>query len=95
MTSTRRAITAVLIAVGATAIAAPAAGAATLPHSSGNAISPTATLDAVSTMAVPASHRDEVPRTAEQLQGLNQLNKLSELHQVTDLVAPVTNLLGS
>ncbi|MFJ8823618.1 hypothetical protein ACIREE_17705 [Streptomyces sp. NPDC102467] len=95
MTSTRRVITAVLLAVGSTAIAAPAAGAATLPDPSSNMISPTATLDAVSTMAVPAAHRDEVPRTAEQLQGLNQLNKLSELHQVTDLVAPVTNLLGS
>ncbi|MFI7388391.1 hypothetical protein [Streptomyces sp. NPDC049813] len=93
MTSTRRALTAVLLAVGATAIAAPAVQADT--NTAGNTISPTATLDAVSTMAVPAAHRDEVPRTAEQLQGLNQLNKLNELHQVTDLVAPVTNLLGA
>ncbi|GAA2349287.1 hypothetical protein OKJ48_13575 [Streptomyces kunmingensis] len=91
MTSTRRAITAVLLAVGATAIAAPVAQADT----SGNTISPTATLDAVSTMAIPAAQRDKVPHTAEQIQGLNQLNKLSELHQVTDLVAPVTNLVGA
>ncbi|MFI0241626.1 hypothetical protein [Streptomyces sp. NPDC016845] len=95
MTSTRRALTAVLLAVGATAIVAPAAQADTTPNAAGNMISPTATLDAVTTMAIPAAHRDEVPRTAEQLQGLNQLNKLSELHQLTDLVAPVTGLLGA
>ncbi|MEU6393370.1 hypothetical protein [Streptomyces sp. NPDC046939] len=93
MTSTRRVLTAALLAVGATAIVAPAAQADTTPQAKGNMISPTAMLDTVSTMAIPASHRDGVPRTAEQLQGIHQLSKLSELHQLTDLVAPVTGLL--
>ncbi|MGY0025040.1 hypothetical protein [Streptomyces sp. cg35] len=94
MTSTRRAITAVLLAVGATAIAVPTAGAAPLPlgGGSGEAISPTATLDSVSTMAIPAEHRAELPSTAGQLSGLDRLN---ELHQLTDLVAPVTNVVPS
>ncbi|MFJ9039993.1 hypothetical protein ACIRF8_25845 [Streptomyces sp. NPDC102406] len=95
MISTRRALTAVLLAVGTTAIVAPAAQADTTANTAGNTISPTALLDTVSTMAVPDAHRDEVPRTAEQLSGLNGLYKLSELHQLTDLVAPVTGLAGA
>jgi hypothetical protein len=90
MTSTRRALTAVLLAVGATAIAVPAAQASPLPIAGGEAISPTATVDSISTMAIPAAHRDEVPGTTNQLGGLNRLN---QLHQLTDLVAPVTGLL--
>ncbi|WP_338698092.1 hypothetical protein V2W30_18920 [Streptomyces sp. Q6] len=94
MTSTRRAITAVLLAVGATAIAMPTAGAAPLPLTGegSDAISPVATLDSVSTMAIPAEHRGDLPTTAGQLSGLDRLN---ELHQLTDLVAPVTNMVPS
>ncbi|MER5947676.1 hypothetical protein ABT127_16605 [Streptomyces sp. NPDC001904] len=93
MTSTRRAMTAVLLAVGATAIAVPSAGAAPLPlGGDGEAISPTATLDSVSTMAIPEEQRAAVPSTTAQLGGLNRLN---ELHQLTDLVAPVTNAIPS
>ncbi|MFJ4712644.1 hypothetical protein [Streptomyces sp. NPDC088785] len=91
MTSTRRALTAVLLAVGATAIAVPTAGAAPLPLAGdGEAISPTATLDSVSMMAIPQEERAAVPSTTAQLGGLNRLN---ELHQLTDLAAPVTGLL--
>ncbi|MCQ4212893.1 MULTISPECIES: hypothetical protein [Streptomyces] len=94
MTSTRRALTAVLLAVGATAIAVPTAGAAPIPLAGegSEAISPTATLDSVSTMAIPADQRGELPTTAGQLSGLDRLN---ELHQLTDLVAPVTNVVPS
>ncbi|MEV5611060.1 hypothetical protein [Streptomyces sp. NPDC052225] len=94
MISTRRAITAALLAVGAAAIAAPTAGAAPLPltDQGSDAISPTATLDSVSTMAIPSEHRGDMPTAAGQLSGLNRLN---ELHQVTDLVAPVTNVVPS
>ncbi|MCX3062719.1 hypothetical protein [Streptomyces beihaiensis] len=92
MISTRRALTAVLLAAGAAAIAAPAADAASLPITGGEPISPTATLDSVSTMAVPADQRAELPTASQQLNGLNRLN---ELHKATDLVAPVTNALPS
>ncbi|MYT73066.1 hypothetical protein GTY60_25810 [Streptomyces sp. SID8367] len=95
MTSTRRAMTAVLLAVGATAIAVPAASAAPLPlplAGDGEAISPTQTLDSVSTMAIPEEQRAAVPSTTAQLGGLNRLN---ELHQLTDLAAPVTGLVPS
>lgn len=90
MISTRRVVTAVLLAVGAAAVAVPAAEAAPLPIGGGEPISPTGALDTVSTMAVPPGSRNEVPKVAEQLTGLNRLN---ELHQVTDLVAPVTNAI--
>lgn len=92
MISTRRAISAVLLTLGATALAVPAAQAAPLAGE-GEAISPTATLDSLSTMAIPAEERAELPTTAGQLSGLNDLNKLNELHQLTDLVAPVTNMV--
>lgn len=49
-------------------------------------------LDDLTTSGIPAEHRAEIPTMNEQLGGLNRLN---ELHQVTDLVAPVTGLLPS
>jgi hypothetical protein len=49
-------------------------------------------LDDITTSAVPAEHKADIPTVNEQLGGLNRLN---ELHQVTDLVAPVTGLLPS
>ncbi|WP_018529497.1 MULTISPECIES: hypothetical protein [unclassified Streptomyces] len=72
----------------------PTAGAAPIPLAGEGSepISPTSTLDSVSTMAIPADHRADMPTTASQLSGLNRLN---ELHQVTDLVAPVTNVVPS
>ncbi|MBO1337414.1 hypothetical protein [Streptomyces sp. VRA16 Mangrove soil] len=91
MNSTRRVLTAVLLAAGATAIAVPTAGAAPLPLG-GEPISPTTALDSVSGMAVPDEYQGQLPSTAQQLSGLNRLN---ELHQATDLVAPVTNAIPS
>jgi peptidoglycan hydrolase-like protein with peptidoglycan-binding domain len=73
------------LAAGASALAAPAANA--------EAISPTAVIDSVTTTAVPAEHRAEMPTIASQIGGLNNLYQLQELHQLTDLAAPVTNLL--
>ncbi|MZD06029.1 hypothetical protein GTW43_13155 [Streptomyces sp. SID5785] len=86
MITPRRALTAALLAVGAGALAAPAAQAA--PITGGEPISPIATLDHVSTLGIPAEHRGELPTAGQQLGGLNQLN---QLHQLTDLAAPVTN----
>ncbi|MFE1954155.1 MULTISPECIES: hypothetical protein [Streptomyces] len=91
MITPRRALTAALLAVGAGALAAPAAQAA--PLTGVEPISPIATLDQVSTLGVPAEHKAELPTAREQLSGLSHLNDLNQLHQATDLVAPVTNLL--
>jgi len=44
---------------------------------------------------IPAEHQAEIPKVASQLQGMNHLNDLQQLHQVTDLAAPVTGLLPS
>lgn len=50
-------------------------------------------IDSLAVSDIPAEHQDEIPRVSEQLAALNQVKKLNELHQVTDLVAPVTGLL--
>ncbi|TGA93789.1 hypothetical protein [Streptomyces sp. MZ04] len=80
MISTRRMVAAVALAAGASALAAPAANAAIEP------ISPIGTVDSLATAAIPAEHRGAIPTVSSQLGGLSRLN---ELHQVTDLAAPV------
>lgn len=72
------------LAAGASALAAPAASAD---------ISPTGTLDSLAASSIPAEHRAEVPSVTNQLGGLNDLYQLQQLHQLTDLAAPVTGLL--
>ncbi|MFF1687094.1 MULTISPECIES: hypothetical protein [unclassified Streptomyces] len=89
MISTRRVLAAVALAAGASALAMPAAEAAPVGPLGG--MKPIS-LDDITTSAVPAEHKAEIPSVNEQLGGLNRLN---ELHQVTDLVAPVTGLLPS
>ncbi|MFJ8598744.1 hypothetical protein ACIREM_08420 [Streptomyces shenzhenensis] len=93
MISTRRIVAAVGLAAGVTGLAAPLAHAAPASAPDTGGISPMATLDSLAVSGVPAAHRGELPRVSEQLQGLNRLQDLGELHQITDLVAPVTGLL--
>ncbi|MFL4908836.1 hypothetical protein ACJ6WF_37985 [Streptomyces sp. MMS24-I2-30] len=93
MIPTRRIVAAVGLAAGVTGLAAPLANAAPASARESGKISPMATLDALATSDIPAEQRAGVPRVSEQLQGLNRLHDLGELHQVTDLVAPVTGLL--
>ena len=88
MISTRRIAAAVGLAVGVTALTAPLAIAADAPDA--GQLNPIAVIDSLAVSDIPAEHQDEVPRVSEQLAGLNQVNKLTE---VTDLVAPVTGLL--
>lgn len=57
-------------------------------------LSPIATLDSLATSEIPAGHQAQLPRPSAQLAGLNRLNDLNQLHQVTDLAAPATGLLG-
>jgi hypothetical protein len=93
MISTRRIVAAVGLAAGVTGLAAPLASAAPAGAQESGKISPIATLDSLAVSDIPAEHRDEIPGISEQLQGLGRLNELNQLHQVTDLAAPVTQLL--
>lgn len=59
-------------------------------------LNPMTVLDSLVAAQIPAEHRAELPPVSKQLGELNkvtQLDRLSELHQVTDLAAPVTGLL--
>ncbi|KOG42610.1 hypothetical protein [Streptomyces resistomycificus] len=96
MISTRRIVAAVGLAVGVTGLAAPLAQAADAAAPGGGQFNPVTALDALTVGDIPAAHQDEVPRISQQLAALNrvqELDKLNELHQVTDLAAPVTGLL--
>lgn len=96
MISTRRIVAAVGLAVGVTGLAAPLANAADAgaPHT--GQINPMTALDSLAVSDIPAQHQSQMPRVSDQLRPLNQVNglqRLNELHQLTDLVAPVTGLL--
>ncbi|MGW3953599.1 hypothetical protein ACWEKM_22400 [Streptomyces sp. NPDC004752] len=93
MISTRRIVAAVGLAAGVTGLAAPLAHAAPASAQDTGKISPMATLDSFAVSDIPAQHRGEIPRVSEQLQGLNRLHDLGQLHQLTDQAAPVTGLL--
>ncbi|MFI6435913.1 hypothetical protein [Streptomyces sp. NPDC050759] len=90
MISTRRIVAAVGLAVGVTGLTAPLAHAADAGVPDAGRLNPIAVIDSLAVSDIPAEHQGEVPRVSEQLAGLNQVKKLSEL---TDLVAPVTGLL--
>ncbi|MCI3931830.1 MULTISPECIES: hypothetical protein [unclassified Streptomyces] len=89
MTSARRILAAVSLAAGAAALVAPAAHASTGAQQA-KEISPMATIDELGRMPLPEAQHDAVPTVSSQLGGLHRLN---ELHQVTDLVQPVTQLV--
>ncbi|MFF0011063.1 hypothetical protein [Streptomyces sp. NPDC005374] len=93
MISTRRIVAAVGLAVGVTGLAAPLANAADAAAPEASPLSPIAMLDSLAVSDIPAEHKAEMPRVSAQLNKANDLYKLNELHQVTDLAAPVTGLL--
>ncbi|MEU9971586.1 hypothetical protein [Streptomyces sp. NPDC051014] len=93
MKSTRRIVAAVGLAVGVTGLAAPLANAADASAHDPGKLTALGVLDSVSRIGIPAEHQDEIPKVSEQLQGLNGLQKLGELHQLTDLAAPAMGLL--
>ncbi|MEV0478054.1 MULTISPECIES: hypothetical protein [Streptomyces] len=95
MISTRRIAAAVGLAVGVTGLVAPMANAADAPAFKDGKVSPVALLDSLAVSEIPAEHQAEIPKVASQLQGMNHLNDLQQLHQVTDMAAPVTGLLPS
>ena len=94
MISTRRIVAVAALAAGVTGLAAPLASAAEAPAA--GKLNPIAVLDSLAEAQIPAGQRGELPPVSRQLGELNkvsQLQQLNELHQVTDLVAPVTGLL--
>ncbi|WP_329223152.1 hypothetical protein OG352_37785 [Streptomyces sp. NBC_01485] len=94
MISTRRIAAIAALAAGVTGLAAPMASAAEAPAA--GRINPMTALDSLAENQIPAEHRADLPPVSRQLGELNkvsQLDKLNELHQVTDLAAPVTGLL--
>ncbi|WP_046733405.1 hypothetical protein [Streptomyces humi] len=93
MISTRRIVAAVGLAVGVTGLAAPLANAADTSAQHPGKLTALGVLDSVSSSNIPAEYQDRMPKVSEQVQGLNGVHKLSELHQVTDLAAPATGLL--
>lgn len=62
-------------------------------HDAGK-LNPVSTLDSLAVSGIPAEHQAQPPLPSTQLAGLDRLNDLSQLHQLTDLAAPVTGLLG-
>jgi hypothetical protein len=92
MISTRRIVAAVGLAVGVTGLTAPLATAADAATSDAG-LNPIAVLDSLASSDIPAEHRDEIPPVSRQLAGLNRVNDLNQLGQVTGLVAPVTGLV--
>ncbi|MEH0548727.1 hypothetical protein QA802_38380 [Streptomyces sp. B21-105] len=95
MISTRRIAAIAVLAAGVTGLAAPMAIAADAPTA--GRINPMTALDSLATSQIPAEHRSELPPVSRQLGELNKVTRLqplNALHQVTDLVAPVTGLLG-
>ncbi|MEV5840946.1 hypothetical protein AB0M32_03130 [Streptomyces sp. NPDC051985] len=93
MISTRRIVAAVGLAVGVTGLAAPLANAADASAQHPGKLTALGVLDSLARTDIPAEYQNEIPKVSEQVQGLNGVQRLGELHQITDLAAPVTGLL--
>ncbi|MBO7941117.1 MULTISPECIES: hypothetical protein [Streptomyces] len=94
MISPRRIVAAAALAAGFTGLAAPMANAAEAPDA--GKLNPIAALDALSASQLPPESRGQLPKVSRQVsevKNVQQLSRLNELHQVTDLAAPVTGLL--
>ncbi|WP_345652340.1 hypothetical protein [Streptomyces siamensis] len=93
MISTRRMVAAIGLAVGVTGLAAPMASAAGSEAADAGKLNPVAELDSLALSSIPAEQRAAMPLPSRQLAGLNRLNDLNQLHQVTDLAAPVMGVV--
>ncbi|MHC5904594.1 hypothetical protein ACVNF4_11905 [Streptomyces sp. S6] len=96
MISTRRMLAAAALAAGVAGLAAPMASAADAVPADGK-VNPIALLDDLAVSDIPAEHQDKMPRVSSQVSEVKKLggipNELGQLHQLTDLAAPVTGLL--
>ncbi|MGW6392942.1 hypothetical protein ACWFR1_21075 [Streptomyces sp. NPDC055103] len=96
MTSTRRISSVLAVAAAFSCLGVSAAQAVAPAGPLGppiNPINPISELDAVATTGIPEESRDRFPGIASQLGGLDRLNELGQIHQLTDQAAPVTGLL--
>ncbi|WP_234364729.1 hypothetical protein [Streptomyces sp. WAC04657] len=59
----------------------------------GPPINPVTELDSLAATGLPEEQAAQLPGIAEQLGGLNRIHDLQQLHQLTDLAAPVTGVL--
>ncbi|BCL25875.1 hypothetical protein ACFFS2_13615 [Streptomyces aurantiacus] len=91
MISTRRIVAAVGLAISVTGLAVPSAGAATVPRT--EKLDLLAELDSIAVSDLPVEHRNKMPKISEGIHNLNGLRQLGQLHQVTDLAAPVMGLV--
>jgi hypothetical protein len=94
MISTRRIVAAVGLAVGVTGLAAPMAAASGSVGNDAAKLNLVTTLDSLAVSDIPVERRAGLPRPSARLAGLGRLSELNRLHQVTDLAAPATGLLG-
>lgn len=87
---------ALVLTAGASGLAvssASAAPAAPPASPTGQGISVLSTLDSLGVAPVPAKYQSQMPTVTGQLTSLQHLHDLGQLHQVTDLAAPVAGLL--
>ena len=89
-------LAAAALAAGVAGLAAPTASATDAVPADGK-LNPIALLDDLAVSDIPAEHRDKMPRVSSQVSEVKKLggipNELGQLHQLTDLAAPVTGLL--
>ncbi|MEU6623888.1 hypothetical protein ABZ926_24355 [Streptomyces litmocidini] len=97
MTSTRRISSILAVAAAFSCLGASAASAATAADATGPLgpkINPISELDELTMTGIPEESRGRFPGIAGQLNnGLDRLNGLGQLHQLTDQAAPVAGLL--
>ncbi|OKK03784.1 hypothetical protein AMK26_20445 [Streptomyces sp. CB03234] len=93
MTKTQRVLAVLVFAAGASALAAPTAGAAIVPAPGPQGPSVLNRVDNLVSIAVAPEHRSQVPTVTEQLGGLDGLQRLGEARQLIQPVAPVLGLL--
>lgn len=99
MTKTKRALAALALAAGAsavTALSAPAAQAGVVPG--GLPVGPggpslLSQVDDLSASSLPPEQRSQVPRVTEQFGGLAGLQQLGQARQLVEPVAPVMGLV--
>ncbi|MFE1907040.1 hypothetical protein [Streptomyces gardneri] len=93
MTSTRRISSVLAVAAAFSCLGASAAQAVSVATPLGPPVNPVSELDAVATTGIPEESRAQFPGIESQLGGLGRLNELQQIHQLTDLAAPVTGVL--
>jgi hypothetical protein len=95
MTKAHRVLAALALATGASALAAPAATAAS-PQLPVGTLSLMDTVDTLTESSVAPEQRGQMPSTSEQLSGLNRLAEVpGELAPLTSQAAPVVGLLSA